>query len=80
MVVLVRAIVMAVRMGMPRPIGMHVLVFVENDIEAPPESVSNAAERLQARNMIAPFQARDHRFRHAQARCQLLLRLAGMRA
>ena len=55
---------MAVRVRMPRPIGMQVLVFVKNDIEAPPKGVGDAAERLQARNMIAPLQTGDHRFRH----------------
>lgn len=43
---------MAMPMRMPRSIGMHVLVFMENDLEAPPKGIRNAAEGLQARNMI----------------------------
>jgi hypothetical protein len=80
MVVSVLGIVMAVRVRMSCAIGMNVWVLVENDLEAPPKGVGDAAEGLQARNMIAPLQPGDHGLRHPQTRRQLLLRLAGMGA
>jgi hypothetical protein len=80
MVVRVVPIVMAVGMGMARAVGVLMLVLVEHDLETTAEGVGYAAQRLQARNMIAAFQARDHRLRHLQAMGQLLLRLAGVGA
>jgi hypothetical protein len=76
MTVPVLGVAMAVRMRMPRPIGMDVFVLVEDDLEMPVEGVSDPAERSQARHMVATFQSRDHGFGHAQPRGELLLRLA----
>jgi hypothetical protein len=53
---------------------------VEYDLQAPAERISDAAQRLQAWNMIAAFEARDHGFCHPKSLRQLLLSLACMSA
>ncbi len=57
-------------------VGMHVLMFVKDDGEATSEGIRDSAECLQARNVIAPLQAGDHRLRHPQAHGELLLGFA----
>jgi hypothetical protein len=56
MVVLVIAIVMAVRMRMPGTVSMSMFVFVEHDLQPPAERLGNAAKSVEAWNMIAAFQ------------------------
>ena len=80
MVVLVVTVVMAVRMRMPGTVSMRMFVFVEHDIQPPAERRGDAAKSVEAGNMIAALQARDHRLRHTQAQRQLFLRFAGMSA
>jgi hypothetical protein len=80
MVVLVIAVVMAVRMRMPGTVSMRMFVFVEHDLQPPAERRRDAAKSLEAWNMIAALQARDHRLRHTQAQRQLFLRFPGMSA
>lgn len=80
MVVLVIAVVMAVRMRMPGTVSMRMFVFVEHDLQPPAERRGDAAKSGEAWNMIAALQARDHRLRHTQAQRQLFLRFAGMSA
>lgn len=70
-------VVMTVRMPVPGAIGMHMLVLVEEDLEIAAEGVGNAAERPEARHVVAPLQPRNHRLGHAQPLRQVLLRLAG---
>ncbi len=69
---------MAVRVHVPCAVRMRVLMLMENDGKVPAKGVGDATERLEARNVIAAFQTRDHRFSHLQPRCQLLLRLTGV--
>jgi hypothetical protein len=80
MVVLVIAVVMAVRMRMPGTVSMRMFVFVEHDLQPPAERRGDAAKSGEAWNMIAALQARDHRLRHTQAQRQLFLRFTGMSA
>ena len=80
MVMLVIAVVMAVRMRMPGTVSMRMFVFVEHDLQPPAERRGDAAKSVEARNMIAALQPRDHRLRHTQAQRQLFLRFAGMSA
>jgi hypothetical protein len=80
MVVLVIAVVMAVRMRMSGTVSMRMFVFVEHDLQPPTERCGDAAKSVEAWNMIAALQPRDHRLRHAQAQRQLFLRFAGMGA
>ena len=80
MVVLVIAVVMAVRMRMSGTVSMRMFVFVEDDLEPPAERRGDAAKSVEAWNMIAALQPRDHRLRHTQAQRQLFLRFAGMSA
>jgi hypothetical protein len=80
MVVLVIAVVMAVRMRMSGTVSMRMFVFVEHDLQPPAERRGDAAKSVETRNMIAALQARDHRLRHTQAQRQLFLRFAGMSA
>ena len=74
---LVFAVVMVVGMHVPCAVNMYVFVLVEDDFEVPAEGVGDTAERLQARDMIAAFQTRNHRLGHPEPSRQLLLRLAG---
>jgi hypothetical protein len=67
---------MAVRVRMAGAAGVTVLMLVKDDLEAPAKGVGDAAQGLQARNVIAAFEARDHRLGHAQPLRQLLLGLA----
>lgn len=71
---------MAVGMRMARPVRMYVLVLMENDGEPSSKGIGNATERPQTRDVIAPLQARNHRFSHPQARRELPLGLAGVGA
>ena len=80
MVVLVIAVVMAVRMRMPGTVSMRMFVFMEHDLQPPAERRGDPAKSVEARNMIAALQPRDHRLRHTQAQRQLFLRFAGMSA
>jgi len=56
MVVLVIAVVMAVRMRMPGTVSMRMFVFVEHDLQLPAERCGDAAKSVEARNMIAALQ------------------------
>jgi len=76
-IVLVLWVVMAMGMDVPCAVSMHVFVLVEDDFEVPAEGVGDTAERLQARDMIAAFQTRNHRLGHPEPSRQLLLRLSG---
>src|SRR3984893_6330466 len=80
MVVLVIAVVMAVRVRMPGTVGMSMFVFVEHDLQPPAERRGDAAKSVEAWNMITALQPRDHRLRHTQTQRQLFLRFAGMSA
>jgi hypothetical protein len=80
MVVLVIAVVMAVRVRMPGTVSMSMFVFVEHDLQPPAERRGDAAKSVEAWNMITALQPRDHRLRHTQAQRQLFLRFAGMSA
>src|SRR5438477_6172086 len=71
---------MAVRMRMAGAVGVHMFVLVEHDFELAPERLGDAAQGLEARHVVAAFEARDHRLGHAEPRRQLLLRLAGLAA
>src|SRR2546428_7315203 len=71
---------MAVRMGMAGAVLVLMLVLVEHDFELAAEGFGDAAQGLQARHVIAAFEARDHRFGHAEPRRQLFLRLPGLAA
>jgi hypothetical protein len=74
---MVLGVVMAMGMHVPCAVSMYVFVLVEDNLEVPVEHISNAAERFQARDMIAAFQTRNHRLGHSKPSRQLLLRLAG---
>jgi hypothetical protein len=76
MMVLVCGIVMTVRMRVAGAVSVHVLVLVKDDADAPSKGIRDATQRPQARNVVAPLQARDHRLCHPQAGGQLLLCLA----
>ena len=80
MTMLMIGIMVAVRMRMAGPIRVHVLVFVEDDLQATSERIRDAAKSGETGNMIAALKARDHRFRHREPLRELLLRLAGMGA
>ena len=71
---------MAVRMHVSCAVSMYVFVLVEDDFEMPIKSVGDTTKRLQAGNMIAAFQTRNHGLGHSELSRQLLLRLAGMSA
>ena len=73
-------IVMAVWVRVAGSVRVLVFVLVEYDLQAPAERISDAAQRLQAWNMIAAFEARDHGFCHPKSLRQLLLSLACMSA
>jgi hypothetical protein len=64
---------MTVRMRMPRPIGMAVLVLVKHNFEPPAKGVGNPAQGLQARHVIAALKPRNHRLGHAETLGQLTL-------
>ncbi len=78
MTVPVLRVVMGVRMCVPGPVCVGVLVLVKCDLEMTSEGIGDAAQRFQAGDVIATLQARDHRLGHAQPRGQLLLGLAGI--
>jgi hypothetical protein len=61
-------------------VSMRLFVFVEHDLQPPAECRGDTAKGVEAWNMIAALQARDHRLRHTQAQRQLFLRFAGMSA
>ena len=71
---------MAVWVRVAGSVRVLVFVLVEYDLQAPAERISDAAQRLQAWNMIAAFEARDHGFCHPKSLRQLLLSLACMSA
>jgi hypothetical protein len=73
-------IVVAVRMGMPCPVGVLMLVLVKDDFQAPIVCLGDPAQGFEAGNVIAALQARDHRFRHPQPQRQLALRFTGLDA
>ncbi len=73
---LVIGVEMTVRMRMPRPVGMAVLVLVKNNFEPPAKSVGNPAQGFQARHVIAALKPRDHRLGHAETLGQLTLGFA----
>ena len=56
MTVLMIGIVMAVRMRVARPVGMHMFVVVEDDFQTTPKGVGDAAKGGEARDMIAAFE------------------------
>jgi hypothetical protein len=76
-IVLVLGVAMAMGMDVPGAISMNVFVLMEDDFEVPAEDVGDTTERLQARDMIAAFQTRNHRLGHPEPSRQLLLRLSG---
>jgi hypothetical protein len=80
MVVLVIIVVMAVSVRMSGTVSMRMFVFVEHYLQPPAERRGDAAKSVEARNVIAALQPRDHRLRHTQAQRQLFLRFAGMGA
>ena len=80
MVVLVITVVTAARMRMSGTVRTRMSVLVEHDLQPPAERRGDAAKGVEARNMIAALQPRDHRFRHTQAQRQLFLRFAGISA
>ena len=59
MIVLMVGIVMAVWVRVAGSVRVLVFVLVEYDLQAPAERISDAAQRLQAWNMIAAFEARS---------------------
>lgn len=73
-------LIVGVRMRVPCPVRMHVLVLVKDDLQTAPEGVGDAAQRDEVRDVIASFQARDHGFGHGKPLGELLLRLAGVLA
>lgn len=80
MLVLVIAVAMAVRVRMPGAVSMIVFVFVEHDLQTPAEGVSDSAQRLKARYVVATLEAGDHRLGHAKPGGKLLLRFTRARA
>jgi hypothetical protein len=76
----VGGIEVAMRVGVPRTVLVHMLVLVEYDLQAPPKCIGDAAQGLYARDVIATFEARDHGLRHAQPLGKLLLGLARVSA
>lgn len=56
MTVLMIGIVMAVRMRVARPVGMHMFVVVKDDFQTTPKGVGDAAKGGEARDMIAAFE------------------------
>jgi hypothetical protein len=77
-IVLVFRVVMSMGMHVPCAVSMYVFVLVKDDLEVPIKRIGDPTERLQAGNMIAAFQTRNHRFGHSELSRQLLLRLASM--
>jgi hypothetical protein len=73
-------VAMIVRVRVPRAVGMGVLVLMKDDFEPPAKDAGNAAQRLHARQVIAAFQSRDHRFGHAQPFRKLALGLTALGA
>jgi hypothetical protein len=80
MMMLMIGIVVGMRMGMASSVGMDVFVLVEDDLQPAPEGIGNAAQRGEARKMVAPLEARDHRLGHRKPVRELLLCLAGVGA
>jgi hypothetical protein len=59
-------------------IRVFMFVLMEHDLEAAPERVGDPAQRPEAWNMIAAFEAGDHGFGHLKSGREVLLRLSGM--
>lgn len=65
-----------VRMAVTGAVGMDVFMLVKNDLQLAAKHVGNPAQRSQAGHMGRTFEARDHRFRHAETLRQLQLGFA----
>ena len=59
-------------------VRVYVFVLVEDDFQAPPKGIGDAAQRGEARDMIATLETRDHGLGHLQSLGELLLSLASM--
>jgi len=79
-IVLMMRIEMAVRMRVAGAVRMLVFVLVKHDLQSAPEGIGNATQGSEARNVITPLEARDHRFRHRKPFRELLLGLARVSA
>jgi hypothetical protein len=75
MIMPVSGIEMAVGMRMAGAVGVDMLVFVKDDFEPPAKDVGDAAQGLEARDVIAALETRDHRLGHVQPLRQRSLRL-----
>jgi len=53
------------------------LVFMKRDFQVPAEGVGDSAQGSEAGHVLAALEPRNHRFRHSQSRCKLLLGFAG---
>jgi len=80
MIVLMIGITMAVMVRVAGSVRVLVFVLVEDDLQAAPEGIGDAAQGGEARDMVAPLQAGDHRLRHADPRRELFLRFPRMGA
>ena len=67
-------------MGVARAVRVNMFMFVKRDFEFSAKCVGYAAKGLEARNMCAAFQSRNHRLGHAKPLCDLGLGLTIMLA
>jgi hypothetical protein len=74
--VLMIAVAMAVRVRMACAVSMIVFVFVKHDFQTPAEGISDPAQGLKARYVVATLKAGDHGLGHAKPGRKLLLRLS----
>ncbi len=80
MIVHVVEVVVFVGVRVTDPIGVLVLVLVEDHVQRPAERAGDPAQGAQAREMRTALQPRDNRFGHASARGEVALRLAASRS
>jgi hypothetical protein len=78
-IVLMIGIMMAMGVRVAGSVRVLVFVLVKDDLQASAKRIGDAAQRGEARDMIAALQARDHGLGHLKPLRQLLLRLAGVR-
>jgi hypothetical protein len=73
-------IVVTVHVLVHDTVGVAVLVFVKRDFKTATEAVGDAAERGDARYVLAAFEPRDHGLGHREPMRELPLRFAGLHA
>src|ERR1700733_7949900 len=67
MIVPVSVIVVPVNVDVPPPVIMFMFVFMKRNFERALKRIGNTAERGEAWQVLAAFQARNHGFRHPKS-------------